>query len=292
MNQASELDIYTQFNSLNGGVSMWIPRFSHHLVERGVDAFFEDVREEAAKTKDRRLRNDLHFLSKGVKSIDKQTLEAVIASLRGPFQTIVTLSSRHEHCVASMKQAEGEWRRAADRAKQQLEAWGRWAYETEVTRYKRLFAWHNLVPSLKLSFEFRSEWDVLSSPQRLRTNLEFFEIRIEAIRGVISTAYIVEALPINLEPVEFDEAIDCLLERQAKVDHWAETSHQIEGEWRAAGADYLELEKPLLELLRSMPNTALWALFRICRPDLREWAEADTFQQCVADALPLEADGY
>ncbi len=256
---------------------MWIPRFSHLLVERGLNAFFEKMQEKVSNATDRRLRDDLHFLIKGVKSIDRHALEAAIASLKGPFQATVSLSNKHEQCAASIKQAESEWQRAAERAKQQLEAWGEWAYEIEVARYKRLVAWDSLVSSLRLSFEFRSDLSFLGSPQRLRTNFEFFERRVEAIRGVIATAYIAEALPAKLDHVEFDEAIHCLFERQAKVDQCVQTSREIEAKWVVAGAEYSELEKPLLELLRSMPSTALWALFRICRPDLREQAEAARF---------------
>lgn len=272
--KAFAVDIRSQFDSLNGGISMCLPQLATYLVEHGIGEFLQRIQEESARTQDSKLQLDLHFLVKGVKSIDEAELENAIAFLREPYRQMKIVCSRHQQCVQSLEQAEHRWHSAAEKAKYQLEAWGQWAYETEDARSKKWLFVGTAVPNFGLYFTFRGGWDVLDAPQNLRSNFAYFKSRVDAIKDVISSSYIAEELPKNLSLFDLDRAIDSLEEHQEQVNQLSSAVIRASEEWKCVNDSYSSKRQQLLKLLWQMPEAAHWAVFRICRPDLRESYEA------------------
>lgn len=261
--------IESQFKSLNGGIEMWLPRFADCLVDYEIDELIQKIQEASPQPRDRRLQEDLHFLSKGVKSIDKTVLENVIAPLRESCKEMEALSVKCQQRVEYLRQAESRWTAAAERAKSQLEVWENWAYEMEDARSKKFPHWSGSGSSFILRFKFYGGTSALSSAQQLRADHAFFKSRVDAIQNVIFSAYIDEELPNNQSSSDFDEAIETLYEHQSKVNELLDVVGAINEKLESARRSYSSLKIPLLKLLWLMPETARWALFRICRPDLR-----------------------
>lgn len=103
---------------MNGGISMWLPRFADLLVEQGIEGYF--IWRASLPAQPRNLGENLHFLMQGVKA-KKTALENAIAKLREPYQEILALSARYKRCIDALEQAERKWYTAAEIAKTQLE---------------------------------------------------------------------------------------------------------------------------------------------------------------------------
>jgi hypothetical protein len=271
MTETLDTETRSQFNSLNGGIGMWIPLFADYLAEYGLAGFFQEIREMSANTQDNRLKDDLLFLSIGVKSLDPTVLENSLVPVRGLLLRMHNLSEVYQQCAEALKQGERDWYGAAERAKQQLEVWEKWAYETEVAFYEKNVPWLDLnSKKFSLKLELCVADIALKSPKKLEEDLEFFNKTIAAIRKIICTAYCDDNLPINLAVSDFNVAIENLMEHQAKVNKLLMAESRARKEFEEARANSSSQKSGLLELLWSMDKAALWALFRISRPDLRE----------------------
>lgn len=107
-------------------------------------------------------------------------------------------------------------------------------------------------------------------PQRLQKNLAFFETQIKAIRATISSAYLDKELPEDSSVYDFDTALNDLMKHQTQVNKLANRKAEIADEFKCARDTYWTRKRPLAILLSQLPETAQWALFRVCCPDLRE----------------------
>jgi hypothetical protein len=272
MNETSAPNVEAQFESLNGGITMWMPHFANYLVQQGTDRFFLEILEMSSRTQDRRMQEHLHFLSRGVKSIDATALASALESLREPFQTVMRLFDDYQHSRPLLKQAEEEWREAAEDAKRWLKGWEAWARRRELERAKNnsLRKGSSLDTLIEYSqFELLpGTSDELDSPQRLRSNRAFFDRQVELIRREISDAYFSDDMPGDLSHSDLDRAIDNLMEHQGKVEAISEAADRLRNDWSKAKERYLSLKRTLLELLYLMPADARLALFHICRKDL------------------------
>jgi hypothetical protein len=274
MEESVSVDIQSQFNSFNGGISMWLLRLATDLVEHGAYEIVQQMQKEFAHTQDHTLQTNWHFLIEGIRSIDKKKLENAIAPLKKPYQKMQVLCGDYQECVESRKQAEHQWHSAAERAKYQLEVWEKWACETEIARRKKIFTRVPTITNFGFYLKFSGGGCVLDSPQKLQYNLTFFKSKVEAIKGVISNSYIAEELPQDRSPSDFYKAIESLEEHQEQAIHFSNAVSRICEEYKSLEASYSSQIQALNRLLWQMPETAHWALFRICRADLRESVKA------------------
>lgn len=275
MTEASTISLWEHFNSLNGGISMWLSRFSDSLVEHGLDEFYRFADEASNHSPEIAMRNDWHFLRVGVKDVGNENLKSAIASLKEPFARIVRLGEEYQRSAVSIEKAEKQWQVAAERAKQELTIWEQWAVETEIKWRKRSFPWTHFpggdgLLRLQVSLALRGAIAELESPQRMQKNLAFFEARIKSIRATISSAYLDGELPEESSVVNLDMALNDLIKQQTQVNELVDRKTKIAEEFECAREAYWTLKGSLTILLSQLPDTAQWALFRICRPDLCE----------------------
>ncbi len=259
------------FNSLNGGITMWLGRLADRLVEDGTDEFLKQMQEEfdhTLHTQNQNSQNNIYFLINGINSIDKSTLEQAIASLREPYQRAKNLRESYQQCVESLEQADHRWNSYAESAKSLLEILGKWACETEVARSKKLIRSQHSLLSPIFPLKYCGGWSVLNSPQQLRANLTHFKDKVNEINHVIDRSYIAGDLPQNLSPSDFRTAIKSLEEQQEQANNLSNKVSRAIEDLESAEASYFSQRQPLFNLLWQMPETAHWALFRICRPDL------------------------
>ncbi|VVD29131.1 hypothetical protein [Paraburkholderia dioscoreae] len=278
MTEASTISLRERFDSLNGGISMWLSRFSDSLVEHGLDEFYRVAHEESKHAPEMAMRNDWHFLRTGIEGLGNEQLESVIASLKEPFARIGTLGEEYQRCAVSIEKSEEQWHVVAKRARQQLAVWEPWAIEAEIAWRKRSFPWTHVsgfdgLLRLQVSIDLRGASAEIESPQRLQRNLAFFETQFRAVRATISSAYLDEELPEESSVYDFDMGISDLMKQQTQVNELVNRKAEIAEELKCARDAYRAQKGPLNILLGQLPNTAQWALFRICRPDLREPSE-------------------
>jgi len=275
MTEASTINLQEHFNSLNGGVSMWLSRFSDLLVVHELDEFYRAAHEVSNHSPEMALRDHWHFFRLGIEGLGNERLKSLIASLKEPFALIGRLYEEHQRCAESIEKVEELWNIAAEKTKQQLDVWEPWAVETEIRRRKRSFPFaYNSDFDLQLRFNVSLELSgaiaEIESPQRLQKNLAFFETRIKGIKATISNAYLDEDLPAESSVYTFDMTLNNLMKHQMQVNELANRMAEITEKRKCAEDTYQTKKVPLTILLGELPSTAQWALFRICRPDLRE----------------------
>lgn len=273
MTEASTICLLKHFNSINGGISMWLSRFSDYLVAHGLDEFYRSAYEESNHSPRIALRDDWHFLQRGIEGLGSERLKTLIASLKEPFARIRKLDEKYQCCAESIDKAEEQWLVFAERAKQQLAIWEPWAVKAEVRWRESSFPWTHVsgydeLLHLQVSFDLRGASRVLESPRRLQNNLAFFEKQIKGIRATISSAYLAKELPEESSVYKFDMALNELLNYQTQVNKLENQKAEIAEEFERARNAYWTQKEPLTILLSQLPDTAQWALFRICRPDL------------------------
>lgn len=273
MIEVSTTSLREYFNSVNGGISMCLARFSDSLVEHGLNEFYRFANEVSNHSSESAMRNDWHFLRVGVEGVGNEGLESAIASLAEPFARIVRLGEEYQRYVVSVEKAEKQWQAAAERAKQELAVWEPWAVETEIEWRKRSFPWvcisgNDLSFRLQVSFALCGAIAELESPQRMQKNLPFFEARIKAIRATISRAYLDGGLPDESSVDGLDMALNDLMKHQIQVNKLVDRKAEIAEEFESAREAYCTQRGQLTILLSKVPDEAQWALFRICRPDL------------------------
>lgn len=267
MEQTSQIDINESFKSPNGGISMWLPYLAESLIQQGAVGLLEQMQQQLSLCEDRNEQNDGHFLIEGIKGIDQTKLERAVFELKEPYKQLLALYDDSQKCNEAVKNAESEWFPTAGKAKSQLKAWERWATETEIARRKQL-RWASMV-DIRVHWMFTGATQLLGSPQEFRGNREYFTSKVEKIKRVISDSYITDALPQHLIPSDFYRAIEALEEHQRHVDDLVSKERQAFKKLENLQKSYLSKLPLLSNLLWEMPETAHWALFRICRPDLR-----------------------
>lgn len=274
------ISLQQRFDSPNGGISMWLWNLSDFLAKHGIDEFYHIADDELRNSSETNLRNDWHYLRTGVESLDCASLEGIVATLKEPFAQIGAVEQKYASCVASIEKAMENWERVAERTRQQLAVWEHWAVEAEISR--RTLPWRTtsrigFVLRPKISIELGGAMTSIESPDRLQKNLAFFESRIDRIKGIISTAYIENELPEKYNVRDFDIAIRDLMKCQVHVIELESRKAEIVEKLKCAESVYRSQRKPLDILLSQLPKAAQWALFRICRPDLRNTADAEEF---------------
>lgn len=275
MNEIRASDIASQFDSLSGGIPMWISRLADIFAEVGTDAVFTEMEEMSLRTQDHKLKDDLHFLRAGLTGIGDVALRQAVAPLRQPWQQRKEFPKRYQQCAELQKQAEAEWHIAAKNASRQLELWERWAYETELANEREVFPWKLSSwgandCDLSLHFEICGARNVLEAPHKLNKGLKFFMGKIGFIRKIVNQAYLSDQLPVNFRVSDFEDAINDITKCQIEVDSRSDASEQVMKDWKGTEETYFLHKGALTELLWRMPRSAHTALFWICRPDLRE----------------------
>lgn len=125
MTEATTISLVEHFNSINGGISMWLSRLLDYLVAHGLDEFYRSAHEESNYSPLMALRNDWHFLRLGIEGLGNDRLVTMITSLKEPFARIKKLDEEYQCCVESIEKAEEQWLVVAERAKRQLAIWER-----------------------------------------------------------------------------------------------------------------------------------------------------------------------
>lgn len=269
MHETHPVDEYTQFNSVNGGISMWIPKLADKLVGLGVEKLLEELRKEVFQRNTDNMQNDFHYLVRGLESIDRSTLDNAITPLKTPYQEIEELSKTYEELKTSLGDTDHKWLALSERVKQELERWEDWAIKTEMARQQELLPWTGDQYGMehKLRFDLKASSSIQSKPHK---DIEFFKKQIDAINRIISRAYITNSLPNNLSVIDFHNAIAELLKEQEEFNKTTSNKAKITERWQKARDEYRAKCSDLLKLLWNMPEESHWALFRISAATLSD----------------------
>lgn len=275
MTETSKFSLEYQFNSLNGGISMCIPRFSDSLVSHGLDEFYRFAHDKLEHSPCSKTREDWHFLRSGVEGLGSERLAAMIASLKAPRTQLETLSEEYRCCTTSIGKTEEQWHAASETARQQLAFWEEWAIEAEIKWQKNAFPWADVFGGdvlLRFSVlhDLGDTSGALVSSQRLQKNLDFFKKKVGVIQAKIASAYLASELPEGRSPYKFEMALKELLNVQKKIQMLENEKAEIAKKQECAWEMYRTNKKPLVDLLFQLPLTAQWALFIICREEFRE----------------------
>lgn len=275
MGNVSPFDANESFNSFNGGIEMWLCRLADDLAEHGTLVILQGIEADIARTQDPDDKADLYQVSRGLKNLDRNALEKAVAATEESFQCMHTLQVQFQHCYEELEKSKCQWNVAADAAKLELTAWGKWASATEIAHNNELFPF--FVSRLGISREslkFNCASSVFESPKSFEANLNHFKGVVDAIRARIAGKYRAANYPEALDRPAFDMAVDALekLHKQHKALLLKED--EIRQKLVPSEARYASAKQPLVVLLALMPDIAQWALFRLRRPDLRGRAAA------------------
>lgn len=256
------VDTYEELTSFNGGITRSIHRFVDHLAQHGIDELFRTIQEKA-DLEDKSLKDDFRFLSKGIKTIDKTAFESAVAALQDTWQRMEDLAEEHEQCAESLTLAEAQWRETAERAKDQIEVWEKWANETEREERRNRGGERRVVANALPYFKRFPASPVLDSQEKFHANIQYFEKQFERLEGVLSQAYIAGNLPTDLSCSGLDAVIERLMDSYAKLIELQSADNKVSEKLEVIRKEYVSQEQTLLRLLWQMPESAHWALFRI-----------------------------
>jgi gas vesicle protein len=115
---------------------------------------------------------------------------------------------------------------------------------------------------------------LLASPQKLKSSWDFFRSKLHDIKEVQRQAYVEGESFGLLDPIAFNDLIAQLERSQSR---WAEASDRVKiarEKWDQLHTEYVAKRQQIIRLLRQMPESAHWALFRLSRWYPVEAAEA------------------
>ena len=268
-------DIEKEFYGINGGIDVWLGHLANDLAAHGTLGYLQDIEAKIAGTQDPDKKADLYQVSRGFKKLEMTALEKAVAAIEEPFQRMHALLYQFHRCRENLEASKCQWNAAAQTAKLQLAAWGKWADATEIARNNELFPFFfNSSGISRESLKFTCSSSVFDSPMSLEADFSYFEGVVDAIRASIVRGYSATNHPEGLDRLAFDKAVDALgmVLKQHKALLLEEDKVRqklIPAEERNASA-----KQSLVNLLELMSDTAQWALFRLNRPDLRGRAAA------------------
>lgn len=270
MRETFPIDLDTAFHSINGGISMWIPRLADFLAEFGVGRLLEDLRIQVSQHTAGSMQNDCHFLMLGIDSIDRRALDNAIAPLKKSRQKMLDFSKEHEELKESLRDMQCQWLALSEKVKQYLALWVPWASRTEMARRQELLPWvvDPRLMELTLRLDLSMIGSVFESPRELAHNIDYFNTKIEAIDRVISQAHRAGSLPNDLSVADFHGAIAELRKKQEEFNKITGQMTEIMRQWQLADGEYFAKRDNLLQLLWTMSADAQWSLFRICHAQL------------------------
>ena len=266
-----ELSIEAQMNSLNGGIPMWIQRLADILAEHGVEQTLKGAIADAEQSPGKLRKTHLHFLIRGIKSINRSELVAAVEPLKEYPHRLRALVAQWGQQFDTLKRTKAEWDIAAAHARTEVSAWQQWASAAVATARKEAFPWAGADWSIdfQVQLEFSGATSALSSHENLAGNIDFFNEKIASIRAVIERSYVNGSFDEALSPVALDEAVCALLDKQEEVGKCQELLDMTNVEWDKCSHSYSTLRSSVVHLLQEMPESARVALFWLCRPDLK-----------------------
>lgn len=273
MENISTFDAKESFDSLNGGIDMWISRLADDLAKHGTLLILQGIEADIASTQDPDDKADLHQVSRGLMNFDRNALETAVATAEEPFQRMHTLQVQFQHCEEELVKLKRQWDVAADAAKLELSAWGTWAEATEIARSNELFPFfYNRFGISRESHEYICMSSVFESPKSFDANVNYFRGIVDAIRERIASKYRAANHPEALDRPAFDMAVDALEDLHKKHKVLVLKEDEVRQELITSEARYASSKQSLVVLLAQMSDTAQWALFRLRRSDLHKRA--------------------
>lgn len=274
MNYVSTFKPKTSFNSVNGGIKMWLCRLADDLAADRKLEIFLVLENEIARTEHSDQKADLYLISCALKNLDNFALEGAIAAADKPFQRKYDFQVRRHQCNKKLEVSKRQWLAAAELANIQIAAWGKWARATKNAHSNEQLTPHAYFSGMREPLSVTCVSSILDSPKSFEVNRKYFKSVIDAIRTVIFEGYRTANHPLALDRLSFDTAVDAF-ETLLKLHKTLLIEKEgICEELSRAAERYESAKQPLVDLLALIPNTAQEALFRLQRPDLCERAPA------------------
>lgn len=274
MEYINAFDAQASFDSLNGGIQMWLGRLADTLAESGTFEVLKRLEAEISRTQDSGEKADLYELDSGLKNLDQTTLEEAVAEAKKHFHPMSAFQVRFQQCYEKLEEFEKKWHVAAKSTEHQLAIWGAWACARKAKSMNRLFPCDIPLLKLRISFEFTCRSDTFNSPTSFEANLDRFKEVVAAIRKEIPDGYRADDLPEALDPLAFNKTVDALKELLVPHKDILRKEEEIRQKLLSLEARYASAKQQLIGLLTLMPEAAKLALFGLMRPDVHMQAAA------------------
>jgi hypothetical protein len=265
-----KISVRDRMDSLNGGIPMWIPRLADHLAVNGVGKVINDSIEDLKGFQDNHRKTHLDFLISGLKSLNQVELAAAVASIAEYPAQISALGAQYKEQSKALENIRSDWSIAAENAKKQILAWQKWACVKEAAARKEMLPWlrDDLCLEMYVGFELSGAHLVLSSPDSLARQEDFFKQKISSIRAVIERSYVNGVFDAALSLVDFDDALHELTKKQREFTDCENVFEEIKVDLGKCRESYYARREPLIQMLWLMPLSAKEALFWLCCPEL------------------------
>lgn len=261
-------EIQEHFISYNGGWPGIKGDLADVLVGNGLDNFYEGMRMSLKNSAHLNRVNDICFLVRGIRSLDRSDLEGAISSLSGGFSALKRIDEEIVSAKNDLAVAKEEWIHAAENFTPSLEFWRDLMLEKEGTS--------GFLRDLGVDPDFFFEKDffvnhadsgeVMTSFDAFESNRANFDALLSKVKSFMENSYVIADLPCSV--LDFDEALNNFLAKSSKVDDLLKSLKEKQDRYASLREGYRSERTAVERQLDSMSDAAKWAWFWISHPEL------------------------
>lgn len=251
--------IRNNFYSLNGGNQMCLRAFSGILIKNGLEKTISQIDKELFENRCIQAKNNLYFISRGVKSLDKKTLESAILLATECYKKWIE-NSRHFNGKMDLIQSHDNQRKElAAEAKRELDKFGKLC-NSEYFKAPKLFG---LISPLS-KFKF-TDWGELNSDFfNYQNQYEFIDRKISELFVYVEHLYSNGMMPDDMDIQHLSESIGNLDKKYKEICNILRENCANYQESEILKSDYQKASSSLFQELDKIPFSAQWGVFCMC----------------------------
>lgn len=252
------MDIRNNFYSLNGGNQMCLRAFSGILIKNGLEKTISQIDEELLGNRCIQAKNNLHFISRGVKSLDKKTLEPAILLATNCYKKWIENSGHSNGKMELIQLHDNQRKELAAEAKRELDKFGKLCNSKHLEK----ISFGLISPLAKIKF---IHWDELNSDFfNYQNQYDFINDKISELLIYIEHLYCNDMMPDDMDIQQLSEAIATLDNKYKEICNFLHENCANSQEAEPLHSDYQKASSSLFQELVKMPFSAQWGFFCMC----------------------------